>query len=79
MPGDLTPQELAQRMEAAIRRMPPRTRTIFLAHRLDGLTYEEIGRRTGLTVHQVERHMASAITKLDREIERSPRRWWRFW
>jgi RNA polymerase sigma-70 factor (ECF subfamily) len=55
--------------------LPRSTREIFLAHRLDDLSYQEIADRTGLTVRQVERHMAKAIYRLCRELDDQPHRW----
>jgi len=52
------------RIEAVMRRMKPRTREIFMAHRLDGLSYGEIAERTGMSVSGVEKQMAKAMTML---------------
>jgi RNA polymerase sigma-70 factor (ECF subfamily) len=68
-----------ERIEAIVRRMPRITREIFLAHRLEGLSYEDIARRTGVEVSQVERHIGRALILLDRELAHERRRWWRFW
>ena len=62
------PDLLLRRLERAMATMDGRSREVFLAHRLDGLSYEEIAARTGLTVRQVERHIAVAIAHLDREL-----------
>jgi RNA polymerase sigma-70 factor (ECF subfamily) len=78
-PPDPKQQELVERLQAIMLRMPPLTREIFMAHRLDDMTYEEIARRTGLTVRQVERHVARAILELDRGLHSEPRPWWKFW
>lgn len=72
-------QELIERLETIMLRLPPITREIFMAHRLDDMPYEEIARRTGLTVRQVERHMARAILDLDRGLHGRMRPWWKFW
>lgn len=72
-------QELIERLEAIMLRLPPLTREIFMAHRLDDMPYEEIARRTGLTLRQVERHIARAIIELDRGLRNEPQPWWRFW
>jgi RNA polymerase sigma-70 factor (ECF subfamily) len=63
-------------MERAMLKLPRSTREIFLAHRLDDMSYQEIADRTGLSVRQVERHMAKAIWRLCRELDDEPRRWW---
>ncbi|WP_010160871.1 RNA polymerase sigma factor [Sphingomonas sp. PAMC 26617] len=70
-------------MERALRALPRMTREVFLAHRLDGLDYIEIGRSAGLSPHHVERHMAQALCQLSRFLdgdERTPwqRRWQSF-
>lgn len=52
------------RIEAVMRRMKPRTREIFMAHRLDGFSYIEIAERTGMSVSGVEKQMAKAMTML---------------
>jgi RNA polymerase sigma-70 factor (ECF subfamily) len=44
------------------------TREVFLAHRLEGLSYAELAKRRGLSVRQVEQHIADAILHLDREL-----------
>ena len=78
-PPDAQQQELIERLQAIMLRMPRLRRQIFIAHRLDGMAYVEIARGTGLTVRQVERHMARAIADLDRGLHSEPRPWWRFW
>lgn len=59
-----------RRLEAAMLRLKPKTREIFLAKRLDGLSYAEIAERTGLSVKGVEKHMSKAIATLDRAMGR---------
>jgi DNA-directed RNA polymerase specialized sigma24 family protein len=78
-PPDPNQQELIARMEAIMLRLPTMTREIFLAHRLDGMLYDEIAGRTGLTVRQVERHIARAIVIIDRDMDGERRPWWKFW
>ena len=68
--------ELLKKMERAMLKLPRSTREIFLAHRLDNMSYQEIADRTGLSVRQVERHMAKAICQLCRELDDELRRWW---
>ena len=68
--------DLLRRMEAAIMNMPKRQRDIFLAHRVHDMSYGEIADRTGLTVRQVERHMAKAIYKLAKQMDGEKLSWW---
>lgn len=61
----LEARDMLNRIEAAMLRLKPRTREIFLAHRIDGYSYAEIAARTGLTVKGVEKQMSRAIAQLD--------------
>lgn len=62
-PGDGEPPggEARRHLVEMLRPLPPVTRDIFLAHRIDRLTYAEIADATGLGVADVERHVAQAI------------------
>ena len=66
----LEARDMLQRLEAAIMRLRPKTREIFMAHRIDGLTYAEIAERTGLSVKGVEKQMSKALLQLDRILNR---------
>jgi RNA polymerase sigma factor (sigma-70 family) len=73
-------EEIIRRLEVAVERMPCIRRKIFLAHRLDGLSYDEIASRTGLSVKRVERHMAKALLSIDAYLAVGrPPPWWRRW
>ena len=69
-------REFLERLNQAIAALPGRDREIFLAHRVDGLSYQEIADRTGLSVRRVERHIARALYWIDRTLEGRPLRWW---
>lgn len=64
------------RLEQAVRNLPRLQREIFLACRLDAMSYDEIARRTGLTSQQVERHFARAVCKIDRQMDGHSLPWW---
>ena len=66
----LESRDTLRRLEAAISKLKPKTRAIFLAHRLDGLSYAEIAELTGLSVKGVEKQMSKAIAKIDRLLDR---------
>ncbi len=70
--------ETTKRIERAVRKLPRLQREIFLAARLDDLSYVEIAERTGLSVGQVEREVARALVTIARRMNRRQRRWWRF-
>lgn len=56
------------RAKAALERMPARTRRVFVAHRVEGLSYAEIAEREGLFHWQVRRHMLRAIRIIARDM-----------
>lgn len=71
-----TDPHFIRRIEDAARNLPKLQREIFLAHRLDDLSYEQIARRTGLSVRQVERHLAEALRKIAKQIDGERLSWW---
>jgi len=77
--SDKTQADLRRRLEEAVAAMPRKQREIFLAHRLDELSYAEIADRTGLSIRQVERQMARAIFKLCKQMDGHPLSWWERW
>lgn len=66
----LESRDTLRRLEFAISKLKPKTRAIFLAHRLDGLSYNEIAELTGLSVKGIEKQMSKAIAKIDRLLDR---------
>lgn len=74
--SDTRDPDFMSRLEQAILNLPKHQRDIFLAHRVHAMTYEEIGRRTGLSPRQVERQMATAICRIARQIDGERLRWW---
>ena len=66
----LESRDMLARIEGAMLRLRPRTREIFVAHRIEGLSYSEIAERTGLSIKGVEKQMSKAIAKIDRLLDR---------
>ena len=62
--------ETLKQLEKAVLRLRCKEREIFLAHRLDDMTYTEIAERTGLSVKQVTQHMARALFKIGQSMNR---------
>jgi RNA polymerase sigma-70 factor (ECF subfamily) len=67
----LESRDMLRRLEAAMMRLRPKTREIFMAHRVEGLSYSEIAERTGLSVKGVEKQMGKALVQLDRYLHGS--------
>lgn len=57
----LEARETLRRIERAITKLKPQTGSIFVMHRFDGLSYEEIAEAKGITVKGVEWHIAQAM------------------
>jgi RNA polymerase sigma-70 factor (ECF subfamily) len=64
-------RDMLNRLEQVILRLKPKTRAIFLAHRVHGMSYAEIAERTGLSQKGVEKQMAKAIAQIGRLMDRS--------
>jgi RNA polymerase sigma factor (sigma-70 family) len=77
--SDKVDADLLRKLEKAVSAMPRKQREIFLARRLDEMSYAEIARRTGLSVREVERQMAKAIYKLCKQMGGHPLSWWERW
>lgn len=75
---DLPATYTREKLEVAFAKLPPFTRSVFLAHRLDDLSYAEIATITGVSVRRIEREIARAIVAIDRALSDEPRRsqWW---
>lgn len=53
-----------ERMRGGVEQLSPRTRQIFLMHRLDGRKYREIAEDLGISQSAVEKHIAKAMLHL---------------
>lgn len=60
----LTFEQLQEKYELLIEKMPDNQRVVFLMSRIDGLQYREIGERIGLSVKAVEKRMGNALNYL---------------
>jgi len=57
-------RERMVRLEQCLARLGEKQRDMFMAHRLDGLTYREIADQHGLSISTVEKHVAKATLQL---------------
>jgi RNA polymerase sigma-70 factor (ECF subfamily) len=56
----LAARERLERVREGLSRLTPRTREIFLMHRLDDMKYREIAEHLGISQSAVEKHIAKA-------------------
>lgn len=47
----------------AVDALPPQCQKVFLLQRIDGLTYKQIGKRLGISVRTVEKHLEKALLR----------------
>jgi RNA polymerase sigma factor (sigma-70 family) len=66
---DMAARDLLRLYEEAVSSMSEKTRTVFLLSRAQGLTYEEIRQKLGISMGTVEYHMMRAIAHLARSLE----------
>lgn len=64
----LEDRDTLARLEAAVDRLSPRRRRIFLLHRVDKLTYAEIAETVGMSTKGVKTQMAKALFELRRDV-----------
>jgi len=62
-------RERLARLSVCLGRLSDKTRDIFLAHRIDGLTYQEIAREHQLSISTVEKHIAKATLQVTSWME----------
>jgi len=57
-------REREARMSVCLGRLGGKTRDIFLAHRVEGLSYQEIAQRHRLSISTIEKHVAKAMLQI---------------
>jgi len=77
--ADDRPTASLAHVEEAIGALLPIEREVLLMSAAERLSHDEIALRLGLSRAAVERHLANAIYKVDRRLERRGRPWWKFW
>ena len=61
------------RLQRAFDRLPPRHAAIFSAARHEGMTYAQIAGRAGMTPLRVERILADALYRMQRDMDEQER------
>ena len=57
----LAARERLGRVQAGLERLPPRTRQVFVMHKVEGMKLREIAAALGITQSAVEKHVAKAV------------------
>lgn len=61
--------QMHQRYRDIVDALPPRTREVFLLHRVNHLGYREIAERLDISIRTVEWHVAQAIYRIGKELD----------
>jgi len=73
-PAEMRPDELAERLDVkrqlrrALECLPPAQLAVFLMHKRDGYSYEEIAEKLGFSERKVETYLAEAKVRLRRVV-----------
>jgi RNA polymerase sigma factor (sigma-70 family) len=59
-----------ERLRGIIAELPPRTREIFILHRLEELTYVQVGQRLGISESSVQKHLAKALLYVTQHLKK---------
>ena len=57
----LASRERLRRVQAGLERLPPRTRQVFVMHKVEGMKLREVAEALGITQSAVEKHVAKAV------------------
>ena len=66
------------RAERVVDRMHGMDRKVFLAIRVDDMTYRQIAERFGISVADVENHFAASLRIMMKVMDEKDPWWWRF-
>ena len=67
--SSLEMEQLRIRYRGIVEALPERMRQVFLLHRVDGLSYREIGDRLGISPRTAEWHVGEAIVRIGKGLE----------
>lgn len=62
--------DMRERYRAAVDTLPPRTKEVYLLHRVDELGYRQIADQLGISIRTVEWHLAQAIVRITKSVGR---------
>jgi RNA polymerase sigma-70 factor (ECF subfamily) len=67
------------RAERAVDRMHGMDRKVFLAIRVEELSYSQIAERFGISVADVEKHFAASLRIMMKAMDEKDPWWWKYW
>lgn len=67
--GDLISNELSDRINAVLEKLPEKSRVIFQLNRYQGMKYREISEKLAISTKTVEAHMSKVLKLLREELK----------
>lgn len=65
LPDDLADRlNLQQQIDKAVAQLPPTHAAVLLAHKRDGMSYEEVAEKLGLSIHTVEKYVTQSKARI---------------
>lgn len=65
LPDDIADRlNLQQQIDKAMAQLPPTHAAVLLAHKRDGLSYDEVAEKLGLSIHTVEKYVTQAKARI---------------
>ncbi len=61
-------KEFDEKLQRIISEIPEKSRAVFLMHRIDGMTYNEIAGNLKVTVKAIEKQMSKALSILNEKL-----------
>lgn len=61
--------EMRERYRAAVEALPPKTREVYLLHRVHDVEYKRIAEQLGISIRTVEWHIAQALIRISKSID----------
>jgi RNA polymerase sigma factor (sigma-70 family) len=68
---DLDAQQCLERLQGALDQLSPKARATFMLHRRDGLSFDEIGARLGISRAMVKKYLMQSLMQLRQHLERA--------
>ena len=72
-------RQLLRLYERAVDRLDEFDRRVFLGHRVEELSYRQLAKRHGVSVHEIEQAMIRSLRVIAQTVDRKNRRRWQFW
>jgi RNA polymerase sigma factor (sigma-70 family) len=66
---EISAHECLEGLEQALDELTPKARAVFLFHRRDGLTLDEIGARLGVSRPMAKKYLAKALMQFRKRLE----------